>query len=341
MKAQKNNPSSEQANKKASKKINSKILGQQKHRKRQWVTFWRMCRYGINNFTRNAWLTIAATAVMTITLFVVFVSVTSHNILIDTVSQLRDKVTMSIYLQTSTSQEDADKAVAEVRKLSSVVEATLRSPEEARQGFIDQNKGDIETLDAVKEATNKFPWTITIKVVDINDTAELSDLVANNETVKPLIDADRDPSFAGDSRSAIENIGRVANFARQVGIISSVVFVSISMLIIFNTIRMAIFNRREEIQMMKLIGAERSFIRGPFLVEAIVYGFFAAIIATGLGYALLTLATPPLLSYQINVQPTHDLITYYAGFVLLGMIILGAIIGVVSSLLATRRYLKL
>ena len=103
---------------------------------------------------------------------------------------------------------------------------------------------------------------------------------------------------------------------------------------------MAIFNRRDEIEMMKLIGADRSFIRGPFVVEAVVYGFFAALIATAMGYGLLVLASPALKTYDINIQPTMDLITYYAGFVTLAMIGVGAAIGIISSLLATRRYLK-
>jgi len=178
-------------------------------------------------------------------------------------------------------------------------------------------------------------------VADINDTTELEELVANNEVVREYLDEARDPSFAGQRREAIQSIGRAATFALQIGIIASVVFVSISMLIIFNTIRMAIFNRREEIQMMKLIGAERSFIRGPFLVEAIVYGFFAALIATGLGFGLLMVASPALQSYSINIQPTMEVLTYYLGFVLLAMILIGGIIGTISSLLATRRYLKL
>lgn len=325
----------------AKSKKNSKAVSQQKRHRRQWITFLRMCRYGVNNFTRNAWLTLAATAVMTITLLVVFVSFVSQNVLLDTVDQLRDKVSMSIYLKTDTKSEDVDRAVAEVRKLSSVTSVSARSPEEARQDFVNQNKKDASALDAVKEATNRFPWTLSIKVADINNTAELVDLVENNKVIKEVIDKDRDPSFAGSRRTAIESIGSAAEFAQRIGIISSAVFVGISMLIIFNTIRMAIFNRREEIQMMKLIGAERSFIRGPFLVEAIVYGFFAALIATALGFALLIFATPALMEYDINIGPTRELVTYYAGFVLLAMILIGAVIGTISSLLATRRYLKI
>ncbi len=322
-------------------KQSAKSLRQQKRHRRQWITFLRMCRYGINNFTRNAWLTIAATAVMTITLFVVFVTVVAQNVLLDTVAQLRNEVKISIYLSTETSPEDAERVVAEVRKQSSVLDVETRSPSEARDGFIQEYKSDPSALEAVTEASNQFPWTLSVKVQDINNTSQLATLIEENDTVKEFIDKNREPSFAGERRNAIETIGNAAGFAQQVGIIASVVFVAISMLIIFNTIRMAIFNRREEIQMMKLIGAERSFIRGPFLVEAIVYGFFAALIATGLGFGLLIVATPSLLEAQINVQPTIDMLTLYAGFVLLSMIVIGAIIGVISSSLATRRYLKL
>lgn len=322
------------------KKVSSKTVSQQKRHRRQWITFLRMCRYGVNNFTRNAWLTVAATAVMTITLFVVFVSVVSHNVLSDTVSSLRDKVTMSIYLDHDTSKSDVEKVVAEVQKQSSVMEVNTQTPDQARTAFANQNKQDAGTLNALTQATDRFPWTLNIKVADINNTQQLSDLVDNNPTVKAHLDANSPPSFAGSRRDAIQKIAGAGDFAQKLGIVASVLFAGISMLIIFNTIRMAIFNRREEIQMMKLIGAERSFIRGPFLVEAIVYGFFAALVATGLGYTVLMLVAPSLRIEGVAVDTTVSAVTYYAGIVLLGMIILGAIIGVVSSLLATRRYLK-
>lgn len=327
--------------KKAKSKADAKSLKQQKRHHRQWVTFLRMCRYGINNFTRNAWLTIAATAVMTITLFVIFVSVLSQNVLHSTINSVRDKVSMSVYLKTDTTQDQVDQVVQGIQKLHSVIAVNTVSPDQARTAFIDQRKDDPASLDAVKEATNKLPWTINVKIADINNTAELSNYINNDATAKQYTDPDHPASFAGDRRTAIENIAHTANFIQQVSIVVSVVLVAISMLIIFNTIRMAIFNRREEIQMMKLIGAERGFIRGPFLVEAIVYGFFAALLASGLGYAVLTLAAPGLLSAQVDVQPTLNGVRYYAAFVLLGMIVLGAIIGVISSSLATRRYLKL
>jgi cell division transport system permease protein len=323
------------------KKVSSKALSKQKRQHRQWVTFLRMCRYGVNNFTRNAWLTVAATAIMTITLFVVFVSLVAHNVLNNTVTDLQDKVTMSIYLKTDATAENVETIAGSVRELSSVTSVNIVTPEQARDSFIDQNKDNSSTLDAVKLANNQFPWTLSIKVSNINDTSQLSNFVEDNQLLKDDISVESPPSFAGDRREAIESIGRAANLAIQGGVAVSVVFVSISMLIIFNTIRMAIFNRREEIQMMKLIGAESSFIRGPFLVEAIVYGFFGALIASGLGYGLLMLVSPSLQEAAIAVGPTTEMLTLYAGFIVFGMIIVGAIIGVTSSLLATRRYLRL
>jgi len=323
------------------KNLSSKQVTKQKRHHRQWVTFLRMLRYGVNNFTRNAWLTVAATAIMTITLFVIFVSLVSHNVLTSTVDDLRNKVTMSIYLKTDATAENVEKIATDARALSSVTDVSIITPEQARDSFIQQNKDSASTLDAIKLANNQFPWTLSIKVVEINDTSQLASFVEENALLKENISKESPPSFAGSRRDAIESIGQAANLAIQGGITVSIVFGSIAMLIIFNTIRMAIFNRKEEIQMMKLIGAESSFIRGPFLVEAIVYGFFGAIIASALGYTLLMLIAPALEDAKIPVGETIEMLTIYAGFIVLAMIIVGAIIGVTSSLLATRRYLKL
>lgn len=323
-------------------KLDAKAFAQQKRHRRQWLTFVRMCRYGVNNFSRNAWLTVAATAVMTITLLVVFVTLSARNVLIDTVSEIRDKVDMSIYIKNDTSDQDVKTIQANLEKLkSSVRKVTYISPEEARTNFARDNKASTGTLDALNEATNEFPGTYRISPVDINKTDELRNFVKTDPMLKKDIDPKRAPSFAGERRSAIENIGRWVGFAEKAGLIASIIFIAISSLIIFNTIRMAIFNRRDEIQMMKLIGADRNFIRGPFIVEAVVYGFIAAIIATVLGITLLYATKDKLLSYGVVVQGTIDFATFYLGFVFLAMIVLGALIGIVSSLLATRRYLKI
>ena len=325
----------------AKRKLNAKQFALQKKKRRQWLTFVRMCRYGVNNFSRNAWLTVAATAVMTITLLIVFTTFAARNTLITTVDGIRDKVDMSIYLKTDVSEDAVSTITSDLSKLSSTKKVTYVSPQDARKDFAQQRSDDTKTLSALNEAVNKFPGTVRVNLVDINDTSQLTKYVKTNKTLKENIDPNRTPSFAGERRSAIEGIGRAVVFAERAGLIATIVFVVISSLIVFNTIRMAIFNRKDEIEMMKLIGADKSFIRGPFIVEAVVYGFIAAVIATGLGFLALVSAKEKLLSYEIAIEPTIDFITIYIGFVLLGMIFLGALIGIISSLLATRRYLKI
>lgn len=330
--------------KKRSSKTNpaAKAL-QQKSARRRWLTYMRMFRYGVNNITRNAWLTIAASAVMTITLLIIFTAIAARTVLMDTVADTRDRIEMLIYLETKTTDEQAAEVKADIEELSSVKSVVLESPAEAKAKFAESEKSNPDTLSALNEATNRFPWTLKIKITDINDPSELRSYVQQNETVKQYLDPspDRAPSFDSERSNAITTISSWVVFAERVGIGSAVLFIAISSLIIFNTIRMAIFSRKDEIQMMKLIGADRSFIRGPFIVEAVFYGFIAAIIATIIGTVALYSSKDALQGYGVNVGSVVDFVTDYAVITLLGMMVIGAIIGIVSSLFATRRYLKI
>ncbi len=318
-----------------------KALQQNKRTRRNWLTFMRMFRYGVNNFSRNTWLTIAATAVMTITLLIIFMSLVARQVLVDTVDQIKSKVDMSLYVKTDTTTAQARQIESAIKKLPGVKTVSYISPAEARTEFAQENKSDSQTLEALNEATNELPGTFRVQIADINNPSQLDHFAKTNTLYKQRSDQNHPPSFSGDRRTAIQNIAAATTFAERAGLIASVIFIIISSLIVFNTIRMAIFNRKEEIQMMKLIGADRSFIRGPFVVEAMVYGFIAAVLATILGLVALYSIKPKLDAYQIAVDGTVQTVTVYVGFVFIAMIFVGALIGVISSLLATRKYLKI
>lgn len=322
-------------------KLDARSFAHQRRKRRQWLTFVRMCRYGINNFSRNAWLSLAATAVMTITLLVILTAVMARTALVDTAAQVRDKVNMSIYLKTETTDEQAESVRRELLKLSTVRSVAYESPSEARAQFAEENKDDPETLEALNTAKDRFYGTLNIKIADINDPSQLQAFVKENETVKQHIDTRQEPTFEGGRSTAIGTIGRWVVFAEQVGIGAAILFTAISSLIVFNTIRMAIFNRQEEIKMMKLIGADRGFIRGPFIVEAVFYGFIAAVLATSIGMFLLHFVKSNLLEYGIQIQNVATFSTTYLWAVIIGMILIGALIGIISSLFATRKYLKI
>lgn len=319
-----------------------KLAGKQRLRRR-WLTWLRMTRYGANNFTRNAWLTTAATAVMTITLLIIFTTFIARQTLASTVDELRQKVDISIYLRNDIKDEEVKETIKKFKQTENVVSVRYINIDEAKATYIAQNNPSAEQLQAISElpVTPFFP-SLRVIIEDPNDTSALASLVAKDSTVKNALHPDprRAPSFHGEKKKVIETISRWTAFAERGGLVAAIVFIAISMLIIFNTIRMAIFNRKEEIQMMKLIGADKNFIRGPFVVEAVMYGFIAALIATSLGYGLLHYAQKPLSSYGIAIGPTLQNFTVFAPLVLLVMILIGALIGIISSRLAVRRYLK-
>lgn len=323
------------------RKDTARALMQQKRRRRQWLTFVRMCHYGVNNFSRNAWLTVAATLVMTITLLIVFTTFVAQRSLADTAQAINKDIDRSIYLRPDVSEERAQPVLVSLRRLSNVESVRFISTEEAKEQFAKANKDDEAKLHALKEATNSLPATIRITLHDNNDTSQLIDFVNTNSALKPLISATQTPTFMSQRRNGTTRIAEWTQMSQKAGVAASVLFIAISFLIIFNTIRMAIFNRRDEIEMMKLIGADRGFIRGPFLVEAVVYGVIAAVIATTLGIITLFLSGNSLKKWGVALQPTIDMAASYWWLIALVMMALGACIGVISSLVATRRYLKI
>ncbi len=317
-------------------------LRRKKELRRRYITFIRMCRYGVNNFSRNAWLTIAATIVMTITLLVIFSTLVARSVLLDTVDDLRQKVDVSIYLKEDTSEATVEKLTRKLQSSEQVAKVSYVTPDEAKDRYINSDNPSQQTLDFIGEYKDGFlPGSLRVVPKNLNDMSAIEKLVNDDKSFQQAIDPERKPSYAGPKREAIDNIGRGVYFAERAGLIASAIFIGISILIIFNTIRMAIYNRKEEIEMMKLIGAEKSFIQGPFIVESMMYGFFAAIFAFILGLIGLLSLQQKLHSYGILVDNTYNFVLTGSPFIVIGLIFIGALIGVVSSFFAVNRHLKI
>jgi cell division transport system permease protein len=300
----------------------------------------RIVRYGVSNFSRNAWLTTAATIVMVLTLTVVLATTTSQLVFKDTIKQLNDKIDVSVYLVDDISSKDQDKLKDALNDLPVVTGVDYVSKDEAREKFIQDSKGNIEQLQAIDalDGKNPLPASFRVYVNDTNKIKSINDLLEKEEYAKMQ---SKKASTAGSRKEAIENIAKGAQFTSIGGLAISVIFVIISVMIIFNTIRMAIFNRRDEIEIMKLIGAEKSFIRGPFIVEASLYGVIAAFISTALVYTtLVALTRSDIAAYGVLAEPTLKIFSAWLPIIVLAQIGVGIIIGMISSFLAMRRYLK-
>lgn len=327
---------------KESKQTNAVKLRQNKRLRRRWITFVRMCRYGVNNFSRNAWLTVAATAVMTITLLVIFSTLVARFILQDTVDNLRKKVDFSIYLEDDVKQSTVDSLRKKLLGNAQVNNVTYISTDDARKSYIEQNHPSEEQLQTLADLkTNVFPAVLRVNPKDLKQKDSIEKLVNTDKEFKENIDSAHPPTFQGSNSRAIQTVGGWIDTAQKIGLVAAIIFISISVLIIFNTIRMAIFNRREEIEMMKLIGAEKSFIQGPFVVEAMMYGFFAAVAAFIIGIAGFMAASPKLTKWGIPIDNTSDLLIIGSPIIIIVLIIIGTLIGIISSFFAVRKHLKI
>lgn len=310
--------------------------------RRTWTTLLRVCRYGFNNFSRNAWLTTAATIVMTITLLIIMITVMGRFVFNDTIDQVRQKIDVSVYLKDSDTSQQVQQFANQIKQVPVVTSVEYTSKEQARKTFEQQNKTEFEQLQALAElgADNPFPASLRIKTKDPNKLEALN-VVINSEANKKLLDPSLPTSYSGDRKAAIDRIAQVSQFSETAGLAAAAVFVIISIMIIFNTIRMTIFNRRDEIEMMKLIGAEKRFIRGPFIVEAALYGVLAAVVSVVLIYAVIVARAPDLAQYDIVVDRTLNFFKAWPVLIVLGQMIVGVLIGVFSAQLAIRRYLRL
>jgi cell division transport system permease protein len=303
------------------------------------LQLWRILTAGTKNFLRNAWLSTAATAVMTVTLTIIVVSFISNSALTDTVKSVTDKIVLSVYLKETDTPAQSDLIRTRLEATGNVQQTTFITKDEALAKFKEKNKSNPLQLQAIELTGNTLPASYEVHLIDRN---KLDDVikVASQPEIRPLLDDKNPVSISGSRRDAIQNIIRGSNFVIRLGLVASLIFLIISTLIIFNTIRMAIFTRRDEIEIMKLVGATKWFIRGPFLFEATLYGIVGAFIATALAYTLL-LGSGPKLSNYIDVQSTIAFFTSYPFLIIGAEIFIGMCIGIFSSLLAMSRYLKL
>jgi cell division transport system permease protein len=306
---------------------------------RKLITFSRIISTGMVNFVRNAWLAIAAMAVMIITLTIVLFSLVTNAAFNNTIAQITDKIDVSVYLKDTTDKTQGQELANGLRALPNAKSVTYLSKEDALKRYKEQNKDNPELLSAINEAENPIPATIQIKPRDLNKIQDVRDYL-NKSDNKKLWD---DVSYRDDRKAAIDKIAHATNLLRRAGVVAVAVFAVISVLIIFNTIQMAIFNRRDEITIMRLLGASTWYIRGPFVVESIIYGIISAIVSIVLIHSLFVASSSALQASSLgllDIQYASDYFTSHLWQLLLIQIGLGILIGAASSFVATKRYLK-
>lgn len=310
--------------------------------KRKFITFRRVIWAGVTNFLRNASLAVAAVAVMVVTLTIILFSVVTSATMNHTITQIADKINISIYLNDSVNTAQSNTLMNELKNLSEVKSVNYVSKDQALAEYEAENAGNKSLLTAISETGNPLPASIQINLVNPSNIDQIRKILNQPSTIQ-LEDPQAGTSYSGDRKAAIDQIAHATNILKQVGFAAVVVFALVSVLIIFNTIQMAIFNRRDEIQIMRLLGASTSYIRGPFVVESVIYGVLSALISIALVDLIFVVASSALRASSLGLLDINYAHNYfYSNFLLLLtlQLTIGMIIGAVSSTIATRRYLK-
>lgn len=277
---------------------------------------------------------------MTVTLFVISSMLLFGAMLQSTVDTIKNKVDISVYFRTDAGEADIAVLQKRLEALPEVAEVESFTRQEAYDNFRERHKDDNSTLDALDEiGANPFGASFNIKAKD----------PSQYEAIVKFMEAEQNASREGTSiidrinytnnKQAIDALSRIITASNTLGTVLIIFFAFVAVLITFNTVRLAIYVFREEISVMRLVGASEMYIRGPFVTVGIMYGIVSGVLtllillpaAYYVGPITVGLGT----GFNIWEYLTGNIL-YIAGIVLGSGIVLGA----VSSFLAVKKYLR-
>lgn len=307
----------------------------------QMVSIKRMFRTGFLNFMRNGIVSLSSILVMTITLSVLSGVLLFEHVLESTLASVESKVDISVYFVPATNESAILSLKDKVTALPEVADATYVSEKDALADFRARHANDQTTLQALDELDqNPIGAELNIRAKDISQYASISNFFDNTSTLGQGTQSIIDHVDYNKNKNDIDAIQGLLKKGRMLGLLVTLVLMFLSVIITFNTVRLAIYFAREEISVMRLVGASRFHVRGPFIVEGIIYGFVATL-------ATLIIFIPITLWFGIHMTDFFqgvNLFTYYLTHIYQFVIILLVFsigLGALSALLATRRYLKI
>ncbi len=301
------------------------------------IAFYRIIKFAIQNFWRNIWLSVITITILVLTLLIVNMLLTLGVLGQTAVKAVQAKIDVSVSFVPGTSEEMMINARGYLQSLPQVKDARYLNSDEVLAEFKTKNANKPDVLASLEEVGgNPFGGQIIITAHDPSDFPFILEAL-DNPQFKPVI---QDKDFQSHEE-IIGAINQTINRVRLGGILIGLFFLLIATVIVINTIRVAIYTHREEIGIMRLVGASGALVRGPFLVEAVFYTLVAIGISVVVLYLLL-LASEPSLDRFFGNTPTgltsyfvqHFWLIFGAEFVALSLLNMSA------TVFATRRYLK-
>lgn len=304
------------------------------------ISFWRVMRAAFQNFWRNIWLSLATTVIMVITLlmmaFLYFANVFGGQVL----NNIEQKVDVSVTFKQEVSPDYVQALAKELESRADVDRVSIVTSEEALEDFRQRHKDDPFIEESLKQL-NENPLSASIRIV-ATDPQFYADIAKQLEAekYKPYIEK---VNF-DKSRVVIDKLISIIGTVKQVGLALTVIFAVLVILIMFNTVRLAIYSFREEIDIMRLVGASRWFIQGPFLIESVAVALLAAAVSIIILYLTLNSASSQLQRFFFDQSGSaFDIYTYATThwLTIIGLQLGVAVaLAVFSSLIGIRRYLR-
>lgn len=290
---------------------------------------------GLLTFKRNAWLSTATIMVMSLVLFVLGGLVLVGALADTALRSVEAKIDITVYFTADTPEGQIMAVKTDLEQLPDVRGVAYISRDEALAGFRDRHREDALIAGALDElGDNPLHASLNVRAADPAHYAAISDFLAK----KSYQGVEKINYF--ENQAVIDRLSAIMAAVRGTGAVAALFLAFVASLVAFNTIRLAIYTMREEIGIMRLVGATAWFIRGPFLISGLLYGLVASLAVTAVFFPL-TWAIAPKLAVLV---PDFHLFNYFRANIMqfFGiMVFSGAVLGAGSSFLAVRRYLTI
>ncbi len=299
-------------------------------------SFPRIIKMGAINFWRNIWLSMASTLVMVLTLISFSVLMILNLMGNAAVKNLKSQIDITAYLNNTLSSSRIAEIKSQIQAIPQVTDIKYISAEEALANFRQKHEGDRSMAEILKEfESNPLEPILVIKAAD---PADYPTIVSELEQTR-YQEAIRKVNYK-DNQEMISRITAAANSFIKGGLAVSIIFMVIAIMVMFNTIRVTIYSRQKEIEIMKIVGATNWYIRWPMIIEGILYGLVASLISLAILYPATRALSP---SFQKYFQDYGiDLAQYFNQYLLqiVGIqIMVAVLLGVISSTIAIGKYL--
>ncbi|RJO59948.1 ABC transporter permease [candidate division WS5 bacterium] len=304
-----------------------------------FTTFYRLIKTGFTNFLRNGWLSLASTIIMTLTLITISIFLILNIVLTQGIQTIQDKIDISVYLNDNAKGQIVLDLQEELSNNKDVKKVRYISKDEAKQRYQERFKNNPQLKESLEgSGENPLPASLEVKTYDPEKLESLLP-VFEKEEYKSAV---RKVSYK-DNKEVIDRLFKATEFIKKIGWGLGAAFIITSLIIIFNTIRTAIYTHRDEIEIMKLVGANPWFIRWPFLIEGILYGVLGtllALIAISITLRLLAVSFNTYFGEGDTGDQVFGFLLKNLATLIVLMLGVGIAIGVTSSSVAIRKYLK-